>query len=145
MNYKLMCDMKRGLTRFAKSEQLTSYPSEEFKTPGIIATPLFNIYTPISDNFEAEKLNVQKAVIDQTKEDTKEEQVGLGAMEEEPLASGSGIKRKIDTDVLQKMMHPTFKISKLTPKKELKKEKAEPKIKSEQSGKGDSKRKIFKF
>jgi len=132
--------MKRGLTRFSRSETLTSYPVDELKTPGISATPLFNLYTPIADTYQSGKLDVQKDIIDEPKLQIKEELSGAGAVPVEPVASGSGHKRKIDNDVFEKMLHPTFKVSKVIPKKELKKQKKE-----EQAGEGSSKRKIFKF
>ena len=103
MDYTLMQKM-RGNNFFLSNPRLTKFPMGSSSTPGLFASSLYQIYTPVYHEKpinEAEK--EVKMDIDTPAAAPAETQEGFGATR----------KRNLDETVYEKMMHPTFKVSKL--------------------------------
>ena len=112
-----MQQMKHGNTKFTGTPQLTPFPIGSNSTPGLIANSLFQIYTPVYGEKSANIETKEVKTVDETK---VKDQKGFGDTQEK-LAISEPLKRKLDNNIFQKMLHPTFKVSKLEPK--MKKEK----------------------
>ena len=98
----------RGNNFFLANPRFTKFPLGSSITPGLFASSLYQMYTPThhaSPIHEAEKQ--VKTEVD-TPGAPAEVQEGFGAVD--PNATR---KRKMDETVYEKMMHPTFKISKM--------------------------------
>ena len=119
MDFRLMQQINNGHLKFTTSPKLTAFPIGTNITPGLIANSLYQIYTPV---YAEKSPNIS------TKEVKKIDQEGSGVQEESGNSSISGSKRKLEDDIFQKMLHPTFKVGKLVPK--LKKIKLAPGLKS---------------
>ena len=119
MDFRLMQQINNGHLKFTTSPKLTAFPIGTNITPGLIANSLYQIYTPV---YAEKSPNIS------TKEVKKIDQEGSGVQEESGNSSISGSKRKLEDDIFQKMLHPTFKVGKLEPK--LKKIKLSPGLKS---------------
>lgn len=105
--------MVRGKTYFVAQPRLTPYPCGGFKTPGAgMAKPLFSVFQPVHQEIPT-GLKQEKVVA--TSEKVQE---GAGnpplIVEDKPMEASETQKRKIiDDDVLKKMQHPVFKVSKI--------------------------------
>ena len=120
MDFRLMQQINNGHSKFTTSPKLTGFPIGTNITPGLIANSLYQIYTPV---YGEKSPNIS------TKEVKEIDQEGSGV---EDVSSNSSIsggsKRKLEDDIFQKMLHPTFKVGKLEPK--MKKVKLSPGLKS---------------
>ena len=112
-----MHQISHGHSKFTVTPKLTPFPIGSNSTPGLIANPLFKIYTPV---YGEKSANIELKVLKNIEEDNIEDQTGSGKPQEK-LGSSEPLKRKLEDDVFRKMIHPTFKVSKLEPK--IKKEK----------------------
>ena len=115
MDFRLMQQITHGNTKFTGTPKLPPFPIGRNSTPGLIAKSLFQIYTP---TYGPKSVNIE------TKEVKKvDEEIGnqRGSGQSKDKTTGDTLKRKLENDVYQKMMHPTFKISKFEPN--IKKEK----------------------
>ena len=117
MDFSLMQQISHGSTKFTSLPKLTAFPIGANLTPGLIANSLYQIYTPLHSE---KSPNVESKQVKRVELEKIEEQKGAGH-NEEPIKSSEPLKRKLEDDVFQKMLHPTFKVSKLQPK--VKKEK----------------------
>ena len=109
MDYRLMQQM-RGHNFFIPNPRFTRFPVGSSSTPGLFAPSLYQMYTPIhheSPINEAEK-QVKTDLDTPAAAAPAETQEGFGAVN--PNAAK---KRKLDETIYEKMMHPTFKVSKL--------------------------------
>ena len=111
MDFRLMQQMKQGTTKFTKNPQLTVFPIGNNCTPGLIANSLFQIYTPTHAN---KSVNIELKEVKEVDEQKVTNQTGSG---EPQTKANDSLKRKLETDIFEKMMHPTFKVSKLKPSK----------------------------
>ena len=111
MDFRLMQQMKQGTTKFAKNPQLTVFPIGNNSTPGLIANSLYQIYTSTHAN---KSVNVELKELKEVDKQKVTNQTGSG---EPQTKTNDSLKRKLETDIYEKMMHPTFKVSKLKPSK----------------------------
>jgi len=141
MDYKLMQQMK-GNNFFLANPRFTKFPLGSSLTPGLFASSLYQMYTPIHHANPINEAEKQVKTEDKTPGAPAEVQEGFGAVD-----PNSTRKRKMDETIYEKMMHPTFKISKM-------KVSGEEKTKTEiLTGEGSSKmkkaekqqKKYFKF
>lgn len=114
-----MQQMNRGHIKFTGRPQLTPFPIGSNSTPGLISNSLFQIYTPA---YGEKSPNIETKELKKIDEEKPSDQSGSGQLQEKHLLEP--LKRKLDDDIFQKMLHPTFKVSKLEPK--TKKERALP-------------------
>jgi hypothetical protein len=131
MDYRLMQQM-RGHNFFIANPRFTRFPVGSSSTPGLFAPSLYQMYTPIHHPSlinEAEK-QVKAEVDMPAAAAPAETQEGFGAVDPNVTK-----KRKLDETIYEKMMHPTFKVSKL---------KEEKKKNENLAGEGTSK-KYYKF
>jgi hypothetical protein len=128
MDFSLMQQMVYGNTRYTQNPHLTSFPIGTASTPGLIADSLYQWYTPIHSR---QGVNVEGKKLIKVEQD-QPTQSGFGKVEEN-VPGPHSLKRKLNNDVFEKMMHPTFKIAKLQPT-HFKKEKSN----MEKSGEGAS-------
>ena len=117
MDFRLMHQISHGTTRFTGTPKLTSFPIGSNSTPGLIANSLFKIYTPV---YGEKSSNIETKVVKKIENEEVKDQKGSGIPKEE-VGIAEPLKRKLEEDIFQKMLHPTFKVSKLDPK--IKKEK----------------------
>jgi len=115
MDYKLMQQM-RGNNFFLPNPRFTKFPLGSSSTPGLFASSLYQMYTPVHHAKPINEAEKQVKMEVDTPASPAETQEGFGAIE--PNATR---KRKLDETIYEKMMHPTFKISKLKVLKEEKK------------------------
>ena len=111
MDFRLMQQMKQGTTKFTKNPQLTVFPIGNNSTPGLIANSLYQIYTSTHAN---KSVNVELKELKEVDKQKVTNQTGSG---EPQTKTNDSLKRKLETDIYEKMMHPTFKVSKLKPSK----------------------------
>ena len=107
-----MQQMTHGNTKFTGTPRLTAFPIGNNCTPGLIANSLFQIYTP---SYGPKSLNIERKEVKKVDEDKISNQTGSGEPEKK-VNTSELLKRKLEKDVFQKMMHPTFKVSKLEPR-----------------------------
>jgi hypothetical protein len=112
MDHTLMQQL-RGNNYYLQNPRFSTFPLGTTSTPGLFASSLYQVYTPVHHPKpinEAEK-QLKKEI--ETSAAPAEIQEGFGAVEH-----NESRKRKLDETILEKMMHPTFKISKLKVGKE---------------------------
>ena len=117
MDFRLMHQISHGTTRFTGTPKLTSFPIGSNCTPGLIANSLFKIFTPV---YGEKSSNIETKAVKNIENQEVKDQKGSGIPKEQ-LGIAEPLKRKLEDDIFQKMLHPTFKVSKLEPK--VKKEK----------------------
>lgn len=111
MDFRLMQQMTHGNTKFTGNPKLTVFPIGNNSTPGLIANSLFHIYTP---SHAGKSSNIELKEVKKVDKEEVSEQTGSGQPQ---IKATDGLKRKFENDVYEKMMHPTFKVSKLKPNK----------------------------
>ena len=112
MDYKLMQQM-RGNNFFLQNPRFTKFPVGSASTPGLFASSLYQMYTPVHHE---NPINEEEKKVKMEIDTPVAAQEGFGTVE-----SNATRKRKLDETIYNKMMHPTFKISKLKGLKEEKK------------------------
>ena len=107
MDYTLMQKM-RGNNFFLSNPRLTKFPVGSSSTPGLFASSLYQIYTPVYH---------EKPINEAEKEVKMDIDTPAAAPATAPAEVQEGFgatrKRKLDETLYEKMMHPTFKVSQL--------------------------------
>ena len=118
-----MLKSQQGSVFFTKSPRFTSFPLGNLRKIGLISRNPFQIYVPfhVNDKNYIKKKEPAKTEVDDTSINEKPkilvDQIGKGQEERAALESSS----KIDSAVLDKMMHPQFKTNIYVPPKKKKK------------------------
>ena len=98
----------RGNNFFLANPRFTKYPVGSSSTPGLFASSLYQMYTPLHHANPINEAEKQVKMEIDTPAAPAEAQEGFGSVEQ-----NASRKRKLDETIYEKMMHPTFKVSKL--------------------------------
>lgn len=98
----------RGNNFFLANPRFTKFPVGSSSTPGLFASSLYQMYTPLHHESPINEAEKQLKMEIDALAAPAEVQEGFGA-----VAPNMSRKRKLDKTIYEKMMHPTFKVSKL--------------------------------